>query len=86
MQKHSKKDQTDREKNIRELERRDRSRIEEMIVSSGKFNEVEIKTALELVDEALEEGEASGYIFVFQDVRGRWMSLLWSNAPYAGGV
>ena len=55
MQKHSKKDQTDREKNIRELERRDRSRIEEMIVSSGKFNEVEIKTALELVDEALEE-------------------------------
>ena len=64
MQKHSKKDQTDREKNIRELERRDRSRIEEMIVSSGKFNEVEIKTALELVDEALEEGEASGYIFV----------------------
>jgi len=35
-----------------------------MIVSSGKFNEAEIKTALELVDEALEEGEASGYIFV----------------------
>jgi ribosomal protein S18 acetylase RimI-like enzyme len=64
MQKPSKKDQTNREKNIRELERRDRSRIEEMIVSSGKFNEDEIKTALELVDEALEEGEASGYIFV----------------------
>ena len=34
-----------------------------MIISSGKFNEVEIATAMELVDEALESGEESGYIF-----------------------
>jgi ribosomal protein S18 acetylase RimI-like enzyme len=53
----------DREKRIRQLEPRDRSRIEEMVVSSGKFNDVEIGTALELVDEAIDEGEASGYIF-----------------------
>jgi GNAT superfamily N-acetyltransferase len=53
----------DREKRIRQLEPRDRSRIEEMVVSSGKFNAVEIETALELVDEAIDEGEASGYIF-----------------------
>jgi ribosomal protein S18 acetylase RimI-like enzyme len=34
-----------------------------MVISSGVFNDVEIATALELVDEALEEGEESGYIF-----------------------
>lgn len=35
-----------------------------MVVSSGKFNDAEIATALELVDEALEKGEeASGYFF-----------------------
>jgi GNAT superfamily N-acetyltransferase len=53
----------DQEKRIRQLDPRDRSRIEEMVVSSGKFNDVEIETALELVDEAIEEGDASGYIF-----------------------
>ncbi len=34
-----------------------------MVVSSGKFNDVEIETALELVDEAITEGDESGYIF-----------------------
>jgi len=53
----------DQEKRIRKLEPRDRSRIEKMVVSSGNFNDVEIETALELVDEAIEEGDASGYIF-----------------------
>ena len=48
---------------IRPLEPRDRSPIEDMVISSGKFNDVEIATALELVEEALEEGEESGYIF-----------------------
>ncbi len=48
---------------IRSLKPTDRSRIEEMVVSSGNFNSVEIETALELVDEALKRGEASGYIF-----------------------
>jgi ribosomal protein S18 acetylase RimI-like enzyme len=56
---------------IRPLELRDRSRIEEMVVSSGKFSDVEIATALELVDEALIEGEEeSGYLFaVLEDKR-----------------
>ena len=48
---------------IRPLEPRDRSPIERMVISSGKFNDVEIATALELVEEALEEGEESGYLF-----------------------
>jgi hypothetical protein len=54
----------DQEKRIRPLELRDRSRIEEMVVSSGKFNDVEIETVLELFDKAIKEGDASGYIFV----------------------
>jgi ribosomal protein S18 acetylase RimI-like enzyme len=48
---------------IRPLELKDRSPIEAMVISSKKFNEVEIATAMELVDEALESGEESGYIF-----------------------
>ena len=48
---------------IRPMEPMDRSPIEAMVVSSGKFNRVEIDTAMELVDEALESGEKSGYIF-----------------------
>ena len=48
---------------IRPLKPADRSRIEELLVASGNFNAVEIETALELVDEALKRGEASGYIF-----------------------
>lgn len=48
---------------IRPLLPRDRSSIEEMVITSEKFNDVEIATALELVEEALEEGEESGYIF-----------------------
>jgi ribosomal protein S18 acetylase RimI-like enzyme len=47
---------------IRAIEPRDRSRIEEIIVSSGSFNREEIATALELVDEALEKGDKTGYI------------------------
>jgi hypothetical protein len=39
---------------IRPLEAADRSPIEAMVVSSGKFNEVEIVTAMELVDEAVD--------------------------------
>jgi ribosomal protein S18 acetylase RimI-like enzyme len=55
---------------IRPLEPRDRSPIEKMVVSSGKFNDVEIATALELVEEALAEGEESGYLFaVLEHVR-----------------
>src|SRR5574340_1804830 len=48
---------------IRPLAPRDRSAIEDMVIASGKFNDVEVATALELVDEALRKGEESGYIF-----------------------
>jgi ribosomal protein S18 acetylase RimI-like enzyme len=41
-----------------------------MVVSSGKFNPEEIATALELVEEALEKGEASGYFFAVLEEEG----------------
>lgn len=64
MQQYSRENPMNREERIRQLESHDRSRIEEMVASSGKFNDVEIETALELVDEALKEGDESGYIIV----------------------
>ena len=56
--------QSKRKVRIRKLEPGDRPRIAEIVVSSGNFNDVEIATALELVDEALAEGEKSGYLIV----------------------
>jgi ribosomal protein S18 acetylase RimI-like enzyme len=53
-----------KEVHIRRLERRDRPVIEKMVIATGKFTEVEVATALELVDEALDSGEEeSGYLF-----------------------
>ena len=55
---------------IRSLVPSDRFRIEEMVVSSGKFNDPEIATAMELVDESLETGEEeSGYLFAVLEVQ-----------------
>jgi ribosomal protein S18 acetylase RimI-like enzyme len=53
------------------MEPSDRSPIEQMVIASGKFTDVEIATAMELVDETLEKGEEkSGYIFaVLEDGR-----------------
>jgi len=51
------------EVHIRQLEPGDRPFIEKIVISSGKFNDVEVATALELVDEALGRGEESGYLF-----------------------
>lgn len=51
------------ELNIRQLNPSDRPFIEKMVISTGKFNDVEVSTALELVDEALDRGEESGYLF-----------------------
>ena len=56
------------EVHIRQLERRDRPVIEKMAISTGKFTDVEVATALELVDEALGRGEEkSGYYFAVME-------------------
>jgi len=62
MQKNSTENEAKQNARIRPVEPPDRTRIEEIVVSSGRFNQEEIATALELVDEALERGEGSGYI------------------------
>jgi ribosomal protein S18 acetylase RimI-like enzyme len=48
---------------IRALEPDDRSKIEQVVRSTGNFNEAEIAVALELVDAAVARGEDSGYVF-----------------------
>jgi ribosomal protein S18 acetylase RimI-like enzyme len=78
------------ETNIRGLEPRDRSPIERMVVASGKFNDVEVETALELVDEALKDGEEkSGYLFAIL-VEGRDAPVLgyacYGPVPLTEGV
>ena len=60
---------------IRPLDPADRSAIEKMVVSSGKFNAGEIATAMELVSEALEKGEASGYFFAVLEEDGEKPSV-----------
>jgi ribosomal protein S18 acetylase RimI-like enzyme len=64
MQKSSIENETKQHARIRPIEPRDRSRIEEIVISSGRFSQEEITTALELVDEALEKGKESGYLIV----------------------
>ncbi|MGD0917530.1 MAG: GNAT family N-acetyltransferase [Thermodesulfobacteriota bacterium] len=68
MQKSTAKAELNQDARIRPIGPRDRSRIEEIVVSSGKFNPEEIATAMELVDEVLEKGEKSGYIAVVLEV------------------
>lgn len=42
----------------------DRPRVRELVVAAGNFNDAEVATAVELVDEALGKGDASGYFFL----------------------
>ena len=47
---------------IRPVEPRDRDRIRALVAATGHFSPAEVDTAVELVDEALADGEASGYL------------------------
>jgi ribosomal protein S18 acetylase RimI-like enzyme len=49
----------------------DRQRVREIVESTGFFSPAEVDVAVELVDERLAKGEASGYYFVFAVVAGR---------------
>lgn len=81
---------TNPEVRIRPLQREDRSRIEEVVVSSGKFTEVETATAMELVDEALSKGEASGYIVAVVEEAGHQPPVqgyvCYGHTPLTDGV
>ncbi len=76
--------------NIRPVEDRDRSRIEEIVNSSSNFNQEEVKTALELVDEALEKGEETGYIIKIIELTGSTPSVVgyacYGPTPLTQGV
>ncbi|MFO7978718.1 MAG: hypothetical protein R6U64_08675, partial [Bacteroidales bacterium] len=43
----------------------DRDQVRAIALSSGFFRPDEVEVAVELVDEVLEKGEASGYHFIF---------------------
>jgi ribosomal protein S18 acetylase RimI-like enzyme len=75
MQKSSTEDENKQHTRIRPIEPPDRSRIEEIVVSSGRFNQEEIETALELMDEALEKGEESGYMIRVLEVGKEHLSV-----------
>jgi ribosomal protein S18 acetylase RimI-like enzyme len=49
----------------------DARRVREIVESTGFFSAAEVDVAVELVDERLAKGEASGYYFVFAVVAGR---------------
>ena len=49
----------------------DRERVRDIIAATGYFNAEEIDVAVELVDERLAKGEASGYEFIFAERDGR---------------
>jgi ribosomal protein S18 acetylase RimI-like enzyme len=53
---------------IRPIHPGDRSRICEIVTAAGNFSDQEIDTAMELIDEALLEGEESGYIVVVAEM------------------
>jgi len=53
---------------IRPVQPGDRETIHWIVASTGNFTPVEIETALELVDAALGQGDASGYlVYVLED-------------------
>lgn len=45
--------------------------IRSMVTSTGVFNQVEIDCSVELADDRLKDGPASGYFFVFAELDGR---------------
>ena len=56
---------------IRPLKPADRPRLKNIIIASQRFNDEEVATALELVDEALAKGEGSGYFFAVIEDQGK---------------
>ena len=49
----------------------DRQIVRDIVASTGFFSPVEVEVAVELVDERLAEGPASGYHFVFAERGGQ---------------
>lgn len=56
---------------IRRVMRKDIPRISEILSSAGNFTDEELNTAIELVEEALQKGESSGYLVSVLESGGR---------------
>jgi len=54
-----------------EVEEADIVRVREIVESTGFFHPPEVDVAVELVEERLRRGDASGYFFVFVECKGR---------------
>ena len=57
--------------------------VREIVISTGFFYDFEIPVAVELVEEGVEEGEDSGYFFIFAEVDGKTVSYS-CYGPIAG--
>jgi len=54
-----------------EVEEADTRRVREIVESTGFFHSDEVEVAVELVEERLRRGDASGYHFAFMEHNGR---------------
>jgi GNAT superfamily N-acetyltransferase len=57
--------------------------VRAIVVSTGFFYDFEIPVAVELVEAAVEEGDESGYFFIFAEVEGKTVSYS-CYGPIAG--
>ncbi len=59
-----------------DLRESDREAVRRIVSSTGFFNAVEVDIAVELVDERLAKGDASGYHFIFAERGGRTVGYI----------
>jgi ribosomal protein S18 acetylase RimI-like enzyme len=73
---------------IRPLVALDREAVRHIVEATGNFSDAEVATALELVDEWLHEGEASGYItrVIDEPERGVRGYVCYGPAPLTDGT
>ena len=57
-----------------EVKPEDIEQVRRIVISTGFFYDYEVPVAVELVEEALDQGDASGYHFIFAEVDGKVVS------------
>lgn len=73
--------------NIRPVESRDRERILEILVSTARFTEEEVRCAIELVDQALTQPEKRDYVVhVLEAPEGTQGYTCYGATPLTDGV
>lgn len=73
--------------NIRSAEQRDRERIQEILLATGRFSEEEVRCAMELVDEWLAQPEKGDYLtYVVEDRETVTGYACYGPTPLTDGV